>query len=76
MTINDIAVEIKRIAEYAGGGHLTNKEIESELVKIANNLDEVNMELSIMLAINTKKAEINYLGTTQRGRERYLRERW
>lgn len=75
MTINDISVEMKVLAQYIGGNHLTNKEAEEKLSDLAHKLDDVNMSLSIKIAMMQKDVDENCTGITERGRFLYLRHK-
>jgi len=47
-SIEDIATKMRVLANLVGGGHLTNKEAEVELHKLANILSGYNIRINTL----------------------------
>ena len=64
MTINEITIQMRRLADMAGGDHLTGKEIEKQLNYLANELDEDIFIVADMFDL-TKNFTFNAYGLTE-----------
>lgn len=47
-SIEDIAIKMRVLANYIGGDHVTNKEAEVELRKLADALSVYNMHINTL----------------------------
>lgn len=57
MTINNIATEMRVLASEIGGNHHSLEEAEDLLNKLADELSEVNMNISIRLHDSINEAD-------------------
>ena len=75
MTIEDIATQMRRLAWEIGGNHHSSKEAEEILIRLANQLSEVNMDMSIKLNSCMDEVNDNFMGISKEHRFLYLRHK-
>lgn len=73
MTIEDIATEMRKLAWEIGGNHHSPKEAEEILIRLANQLSELNMNMSIKLNSCINEVNDNFMGISKEHRFLYLR---
>lgn len=75
MTIDELAGKMKMLAAEIGGNHHTPKEAEKILKDLADELDDININMSLMLNECLKEADNVFTGVSERSRWLTLKER-
>ena len=75
MTIEDIAAEMRKLAMEIGGEHHSPKEAEKLLNDLADELAEININMSIKLNKCLKEVDDDFTGVTDGYRFLYLRQK-
>lgn len=75
MTINEVACKMKMLAAEIGGNHHSPKEAEKILKELAYELDDININMSLMLNGCLKETDNVFTGVTESYRRLTLKER-
>jgi len=70
MSIEDIATKMRMLAYEIGGSHHSPKEAEKILIELADELSDINVNMSIKLHAVDKQ----FTGVTENYRNIYLRQ--
>ena len=74
-TIIEITTRLRVLAAEVGGDHHTNKETEKLLNEIARELEDINVNLSIVINKAVAEMDAKYTGVSEQYRFLTLKER-
>lgn len=75
MTIEDIATKMRMLAYEIGGNHHSPKEAEKILIELADELSEVNINMSIKLNKCLNEVDDKFTGISENYRFIHLRQK-